>query len=243
MIGLVLAAMLAFQDPAPALASTLVLARAPPPALSPEATRLIAPVIDAIATEQARQAALPPPVDLKERFLRMYRLDQQTRAVATDVDFTTLPPDQRQSAMAAMWTVIGAVDTANQQALLDMLPPEGWFYKSVYGDGPANTAFLIIQHSDVDLWRRFLPVLEPLVATGEVEGQSYGLMYDRLAVAEGRPQRYGTQMTCKGGKFVVDYDDLEDPDHAEERRVAMGFHRTLKEYEALFAGYPPCEED
>ncbi|QTC92474.1 DUF6624 domain-containing protein [Brevundimonas goettingensis] len=240
MIGLVLAAVLTFQTGAP---SGLSLPPAPAPTLSPEARQLIAPVLDGITTEQARQAALPPPADINERFLRMYRLDQQTRAAATDIDFTTLPPDQRQPAMAAMWTAIGAVDESNQKALLEMLPPEGWFYKSVYGDGPASTAFLIIQHSDVDLWRRFLPVLEPLVATGEVEGQSYGLMYDRLAVAEGRPQRYGTQMTCKGGKFVVDYDALEDPEHAEERRAAMGFHRTLKEYEALFAGYPSCEED
>jgi len=236
MIGLVLAAVLAFQEPG------LVLHRVPA-SLSPEATQLIAPVVDAITTEQARQSALPPPADIQERFLRMYRLDQRSRAAINHVDFTTLPEDQRQRAMAAMWTAVNAVDDANQKTLLEMLPPEGWFYKSIYGDGPANTAFLIIQHSDVDLWRRFLPVLEPLVATGEVEGQSYGLMFDRLAVAEGRPQRYGTQMTCKGGKFVVDYDDLEDPARAEERRAAMGFRRTLKEYEALFADYPPCEED
>mgnify|MGYP003666190415 FL=1 len=83
-------------------------------------------------------------------------------------------------------------------------------------------------------------MLEPLVATGEVSGESYGLMYDRLALNEGRPQRDGTQMICRDGLWVIDYARLEDPAHADERRAAMGFEWTLAEYEALFDTYPPC---
>lgn len=119
-----------------------------------------------------------------------------------------------------------------------MVPPEGWFKKSVYGEQAAGAAFLIIQHSDLENWRRFVPVLEPLVAQGEVDGQSYGLMYDRLAINEGRPQRYGTQMTCKDGRWVVD--KLEDPERVDERRSAMNFPGTMAEYEAHFRTYPPC---
>ena len=85
-----------------------------------------------------------------------------------------------------------------------------------------------------------MPILEPLVAQGEVDGQSYGLMYDRLAINEGRPQRYGTQMTCVGGRWVIDRENLEDPDNADVRREAMGFMQTLAEYETNFAAYPPC---
>ena len=62
-----------------------------------------------------------------------------------------------------------------------------------------------------------------------------------LAVADGRPQRYGTQIACKAGKLVVDYADIEDAEHVEERRRSMGFPWTLSEYEAFFADYPPCE--
>lgn len=65
-------------------------------------------------------------------------------------------------------------------------------------------------------------------------------MFDRLAVAEGRPQRFGTQVVCVDGKQVVDWPNIEDPDNVEERRRAMGFTTTLSEYQALFADYPPC---
>lgn len=224
MIGLILAAALMAQQPS-----------AP---LSVEARALVAPVAEAIAAEKARQAALPPPTSDRERLERMGALDQVGRRAFTVLDFSVLPAGERQSAEALAWESMGAVDKALLDELLTMVPPEGWFKKSVYGERAASAAFLIIQHSDLENWRRFVPVLEPLVAQGEVDGQSYGLMYDRLAINEGRPQRYGTQMTCKDGRWVVD--DLEDPERVDERRKAMNFPGTMAEYEAHFRTYPPC---
>lgn len=208
--------------------------------ISAEARAAIAPVLDALASEQKRQAEAPPPSDDTERFLRMYRLDQMGRKAMQDVDLSSLSPGQAKAAERVMWAAQGAVDEANLDALLEMLPPEGWFYKSRYGEGPSQTAFLIIQHSDLEQWRRFVPVLEPLVATGEVNGQQFGLMYDRLAINENRPQRYGTQMACKDGRWTIDRDNLEDPTNADKRRAEMGFRQTLAEYETNFAHYPPC---
>lgn len=228
MIAVLIAALLALQEPAP---------------LSAEARALIAPVAEAVAGEEVRQAALPPPSSDRERLERMGVLDQVGRRALTPIDLSVLPEDQRQAATSAMWTQLMAVDKRLLDELLTMVPEEGWFLKSVYGEQAAKAAFLIIQHSDVENWRRFVPILEPLVASGEVAGQSYGLMYDRLAVNEGWPQRYGTQMACKGGKWVIDRENLEDPENADARRAAMGFHGTLAEYEAIFASHPPCEDD
>lgn len=227
MIALLVAALLAFQEPA---------------TLSPEARTLIAPVAEAIAAEEARQAALPPPANDRERLERMGVLDQVGRRALNPIDLSVLPSAERQAVETAMWTPLMAIDERLLAELLTMVPREGWFLKSVYGEKAASAAFLIIQHSDIEQWRRFVPILEPLVATGEINGSQYGLMYDRLAINEGRPQRYGTQMTCKAGKFVVDWDNIEDPANADARRAALGFHGTLAEYEQLFADYPPCEE-
>ena len=210
------------------------------PTLSAEARALIAPVAAAIAAEEARQAALPPPADDRERLERMGRLDQVGRRVWNTIDLSGLPVGERQRADAAIWRSIETVDKAHQVQLLTMVPPEGWFLRSRYGEAASSAAFLIVQHGNLEMWRRFVPVLEPLVAAGEVDGSQYGLMYDRLAVHENRPQRYGTQMTCKAGKWVIDRENLEDPESADARRAAMGFRGTLAEYEALFDKYPPC---
>lgn len=224
MIGLVIALALAVQAPAPSL--------------DPRAVALIAPVNEAMEAERKAQSTLPPPADDSERLVRMVRIEQAGRRAMGTVDFSGLSPEQRDAAYAAMWSQINQVDAANQAELLKMLPPEGWFYKSRYGPAAASAAFLIIQHSNVELWRRFVPVLEPLVAKGEVDGPSYALMFDRLALNEGRPQRYGSQMTCKAGHWVVN--TLEAPETIDQRRAAIGLTEPLAEYEKHFANRPPC---
>ncbi|WGM40868.1 DUF6624 domain-containing protein [Caulobacter sp. NIBR1757] len=206
--------------------------------LSPQAQALIAPVKAALDAERARQAALPPPANDSEKLVRMGAMDQVGRRVLTGIDLTTLPPGEIAAARKAMWAPIQVADDENLAALLKMVPAEGWFLKSRYGDKAAGAAFHIIQHSDVAQWKRFVPVLEPLVVTGEVDGQSFGLMYDRLAINEGRPQRYGSQMTCEAGKWVPE--KLEDPARVEEWRKAMGFPQTFAEYLEHWKTYPPC---
>lgn len=211
---------------------------AEPSRLSSQAQALIAPVKAALDAERARQAALPPPANDSEKLLRLGAMDQVGRRVLTGIDLTTLPAAEQAAAKKAMWAPIEAADDENLKALLAMVPAEGWFLRSRYGDKPAAAAFHIIQHSDPEQWKRFVPVLEPLVVTGEVDGQSFGLMYDRLAVNAGRPQRYGSQMKCEAGRYVPE--PLEDPARVEEWRKAMGFPQTFAEYLEHWKTYPPC---
>jgi len=210
---------------------------AAPADISPEVRILIAPVAAAIAEARAKQDALPPPKDDAEKLVRMGELEQAARAGLGKIDPTRIPAAERRNAMTAAWQQILAVDLANQKALLEMVPPEGWFTASKYGREASHAAFLIVQHGNPDLWRRFVPVLEPLVAKGEIQGGEFALMYDRLANSEGRPQRYGSQMTCKGGKWVPL--PIEDPAGIDARRAALGM-KPFADYVASFGDAPPC---
>jgi hypothetical protein len=210
---------------------------AAPADLSPEARIAIAPVAAAIAEVRAKQAALPPPKDDVEKLLRMGELEQAPRVAMGKVDFLKIPIAERNNAVRAIGQQMRPIDEANQQALLAMLPPEGWFTIGKYGREASGAAFMIVQHSNPDLWRRFLPVLEPLAARGEVAGGDFALMYDRLALSEGRKQRYGSQMKCEGGKFVPM--PIEDAAAVEGYRAALGM-RPYAEYLANYAKAPPC---
>lgn len=97
-----------------------------------------------------------------------------------------------------------------------------------------------MQHADLALQLHFLPILAPLVARGEIDGQSYGMMFDRVATSQGRPQRFGTQFRCDGGKWRP-Y-PIEHPDHLEERRKAEAFPGTFAEMQAYFDQLPPCPQ-
>jgi len=219
---------------APAFAAQVMAA---PSELSPEALALIAPVGATIAQVRAKQAARPPPRDDAESLVRMGELEQAARDAVGKLDPSAIPATDRRNAMTAVWRQVQAVDQANQKALLEMVPPEGWFTITRYGREASHAAFLIVQHANPELWRRFVPVLEPLAAKGEVAGGEFALMYDRLAGSEGRPQRYGSQMTCKDGKLVPR--PIEDPDRIDARRRAMGM-TPYADYLASFADAPPC---
>ena len=131
------------------------------------------------------------------------------------------------------------MDDENLKALLAMVPPEGWFLRSKYGKA-AQTAFHIVQHSDVETQKRFLPTLETLVPAGEFDGQNYGMMFDRVAISEDRPQRYGTQFRCDGGKWRP-Y-PIDDPEQLDARRKAMGFPDAFAAYKARFDASPTCPQ-
>lgn len=221
-----------------ALILSLLLSVQTPSTLSPEAQALVGPVLQRIEAEEARQAALPPPGDDREKLARMRERDQLGRRAMSSLDLSSLPETERRAAHAAVWGRVSEIDEALLAELLAMLPEEGWFTRSRYGDAGSQTAFLIVQHSNVEMWRRFVPVLEPLVATGEVNGGAFALMYDRLEMSEGRPQRYGSQMQCENGRFKPYR--LEDPARVDEWRASMGLS-PLADYQAIFDRYPPCD--
>jgi len=196
----------------------------------------LSPLVRTVEAEQAKLASLPDDAPLKTRFASIYVLDQTPRSFLSELRINSLPADIRDPALGRVRLLMEQIDRQNLALVLEHLPPEGWYLKSQQGIEVATTAFLVIQHSDIETWRRFVPVLEALVPLGEVDGASFGLMYDRLALAEGRPQRYGSQMACIQGKWQVQ--NLEAPDAVNQRRRDMGFAQTLEDYEAMFASQP-----
>jgi hypothetical protein len=173
--------------------------------------------------EQVRDAqqALPAPASDAERLVRMGELDQAPRNALSSLDMASLSGHERQAIWAAVEEQTREIDADNRSRLLSLVPAEGWFSISRYGRDAARAAFFIVQHADQSLWRRFLPKIEGMVHGGEAEGPSFALMYDRLAISESRPQRYGSQMGCEGSRYIP-LQPVEDLQNIDARRKAIG---------------------
>lgn len=208
--------------------------------LSPPASALVAAVRDAMQQVRSRQAASPPPRDDAERLVRLGERDQAGRRVVMAWDMSKIPASEQDAAMRKVSAMVDAGDREDQAELLKLLPPEGWFLRSRYGNAAATAAFEIVQHAGETMQKRFLPVIEPLVKRGEVDGESYGMMFDRVRISDGQPQRYGTQFRCDGGKWRP-Y-PLEDPEHVEARRAELGFGWSYAQEKAQFQRMPPCPQ-
>jgi hypothetical protein len=64
-----------------------------------------------------------------------------------------------------------------------------------------------------------LAKLEALPA-GQTDGKRLGYLVDRVAGAEGRAQKYGTQGQCKDGQWIPH--ESEDPQNLDQRRASLG---------------------
>jgi hypothetical protein len=116
-----------------------------------------------------------------------------------------------------------AVDERNTAFLKRFVAASGWPRISVHGKAAAFEAWLLVQHADDDpaFQRQALALMEPLVPTGEAEGKDFALLYDRVALAEHRLQRYGSQFeTVPGG--CMRPRPLEEPANVDARRKQVG---------------------
>lgn len=122
-------------------------------------------------------------------------------------------------------------DADNTTWLKAEVAANGWFLISTAGQAASSAAWLMAQHADHDrdFQRHVLAILEPLVATGETSHANYAYLWDRVAVGEGRPQRYGTQGRCVAANRW-EPNTLEDPSRVEALRTEADIG-TLEQYQ------------
>ncbi len=116
----------------------------------------------------------------------------------------------------------------------------GWFTLSRDGRDAAEAAWLITQHADHDVafQKAVLARLERLLPSGDLDRSHYAYLWDRVAVNEGRSQRYGTQFKgCIAGKPGLA--PLEAPGEVDARRAAMGME-PLEAYIDIWAKAYRC---
>ncbi|NSX32286.1 hypothetical protein HTK96_02750 [Brevundimonas vesicularis] len=204
--------------------------------LSPAAEAALRPLTEAIASARAKQAALPDNPTPREQLELALALDQEPLKAMHSVDLSNLSEVDQGTARAEAEARLDALSEETVATVLSLVPAEGWFSNAVYGQDAATGAFLVIQHADTALQKRFLPALEAMADRGETLKWQYAMMYDRIAVAENRPQRYGTQMQCVAGRMVPA--PTEDPERLEQRRAPMGFR--WPDYNAYLANFGAC---
>lgn len=113
-------------------------------------------------------------------------------------------------------------DRANTRWLKAVIERNGWPGRSLVGDDGASAAFLLVQHSteDQSFMETSLPLLERAVTEGEASASDYALLYDRVSLARGLAQRFGTQAQLVDGRVL--FDRIDDSSHVDERRARLG---------------------
>jgi len=144
------------------------------------------------------------------------------RAIRTRLDFSRMDEPAQQKLMQQM----GIVDRANTARLKVLFERCGFPDPDRHGEEAQGDAWLMVQHADQDVpfQKRALVLIERMAAQrNEPLGKAYAYLSDRIAVAEKRPQPYGTQLMApveQPCKF--EFNPMDDRAIVEQRRAALG---------------------
>ena len=174
--------------------------------------------IDAALVQSNSQCIQP---SVRDELAERVQIDQELR----------LKPEAAQPTHAKhreLWVKIHGIDERNTKWLRGIVNKYGWPGKALVGERGAHNAWLLVQHADRDrkFQRRCLQLMvdQP---KDEVSRVDIAYLTDRLLVADGKPQRFGTQAKIVDGKAEIS--DTEDPKNLDKRRLSHGLI-PMKEY-------------
>jgi hypothetical protein len=128
----------------------------------------------------------------------IYYADQNGRMKIDSIEKQYGP---RSAEMMALWEDIQYHDSINVIRVTALLDTYGWPGKDEVGETAASAVFLVIQHADLKVQEKYLPLM-------------------REAVKQ-KKQIYGSQLSGDGsGTYQID--PLEDPRNVDKRRAAVG---------------------
>ena len=164
--------------------------------------------------------------ELARELLAMERADQQARNAAIDAGGDITEDSD-------IGLEIARVDKRNTARLKEIIDEHGWPGRSLVGERASRSAWLLALHADLDhkFQERALELMEAM-EPGEIDPRDIAYLKDRVLVAEGEEQIYGTQFGCRGGDLVPRTPIVDEKD-VDERRAEVGLE-PLDEYKTSF---------
>lgn len=129
-------------------------------------------------------------------------------------------------------------DREHRAALEEIFATYGVPTYMVVGPQAAGDFVTMIQHQSPEFRRKVLPGLKVNVDAGQADPGSYAMALDRTQTDAGKKQMYGNNLTCDNEHPQLHTGPIEDEDHVDQRRAAIGLMR-LKLYAQLVVAMSP----
>ncbi|HPN81153.1 MAG TPA: hypothetical protein PK619_01820 [bacterium] len=131
---------------------------------------------------------------LRDRIILMAKIDQEAREAAVK-DYS----NKKLSRKAYL------IDGRNIVKVKKIIKDFGWPTYDLVGRRASNAFWLLVQHADRDLafQKKCLKLLEIAVRDNQAKPINLAYLTDRVRIAEGKKQMFGTQYRIKDGKLVL----------------------------------------
>ncbi len=156
---------------------------------------------------------------LQAELLAILEEDQKYRMQMNDIQ-KKFGPDSKE--MNDLWKITNQKDSVNLLKVKKILDEKGWVGKDKVGAQANSALFLVIQHSDLETQKKYLPMMKEAVTKGNASPGSLALLIDRIEIREGRKQIYGSQIGINKNNNTQYVLPLIDPDNVDKRRTEVG---------------------
>ncbi|QNP76209.1 DUF4135 domain-containing protein [Streptomyces roseirectus] len=162
-----------------------------------------------------------PAGEIRSRLLRLDRLDGALRVPWADGGMTDTALEDR----------LRTLTDAGLDWLASVVAAHGWPGRALVGAAASGAASRLVQHAEGhrDLRHHCLDLMRQAAEKGDVPLRDVAYLTDALRIDDGRPQVYGTKFEPVAGR--LEPCPVEDPDHVDHRRAAMGLD-TLADHTA-----------
>ncbi|MDR1199818.1 MAG: hypothetical protein LBK94_12545 [Prevotellaceae bacterium] len=168
--------------------------------------------------------ALSAKLDSIYREDRLYRLE---------IDEMEQKYGRNSKEVQELFSIMNKKNADNVVEVTKILDKRGWLGPDIIGERGSKTLFLVMQRADVQTQENYFHVMEKAVQKGDADPADLALLEDRIALKQGKPQIYGSQIgiDIKTGKYYVI--PIEDPYNVDERRIKVGLGK-YKDYLSIF---------
>lgn len=155
---------------------------------------------------------------LKATLDSVYQLDQAPR-------FKFLEARQKNANPAlvdSLRKVMVEHDHENLKKCIAILEKHGWQGPQQVGMEGSQALFLVIQHADLPIQKKYLPMIREAERKGEILSSNLAILEDRINVREGTSQQYGSQAFTDTQTGKLHFYPIANLGQLEERRKRMG---------------------
>ena len=110
----------------------------------------------------------------------------------------------------------------NEKKILELLDQQGWPDKERTGERGNLTICNVLQHSDLSIREKFIPLMKEAVKQKKLEARFLARAEDRIATDKGELQIYGGQIKYYPESKSFDVWPIKDPANVDARRAEIG---------------------
>ena len=154
---------------------------------------------------------------LQKQLLNMAQQSQQIQAM------------QKGDATAVLKDMAADINKLHTQTLNEIVQLQGWLTKVQVTEEGVKAAFTLVSHSkNLRFQQDMLPlIIQSYIDKQGIGGEAVAIFTDKISIAQGKDQIFGTQADLIGGKLV--FFQIENEDSVDQLRAQMDL-QPLAEY-------------